>query len=162
RLFLAPQHVGNRLFFISNSSGRLSLYAMDVHGSVPELLLPPDLALQNPELVDGVPYYIFPKLNKILLMLDHDGDENYQPMTIPMTGGFPEPVLADLFDKYRVACTYCDEEQNIAYFLAQSRTEQIAASYRVNLETGAVTKMAQSTWGMAPTGPNQDHKQVAL
>ena len=48
RLFLSPQLVGNRLFFISDLSGRLSLYAMDCGGSVPEPLLPRDIALQNP------------------------------------------------------------------------------------------------------------------
>ena len=36
RLFLAPQIAGDRLFFISDLSGRLSLYAMDAQGSVPE------------------------------------------------------------------------------------------------------------------------------
>jgi len=30
----------------------------------------PDLALQNPHLIPGVPYYAFPKLKKILLSLD--------------------------------------------------------------------------------------------
>ena len=40
RLFLAPQLVDNRLYFISNLSGQMSLYAMDEGGSVPEPLLP--------------------------------------------------------------------------------------------------------------------------
>jgi hypothetical protein len=53
RLFLAPQLVYNRIYFISNLSGALSLYAMDHGGSVPEPLLPPNIALQNPELVMG-------------------------------------------------------------------------------------------------------------
>jgi hypothetical protein len=57
RLFLSPQLVGDRLYFISNLSGRLSLYAMDYGGSVPEPLLPPEIALQNPELIDGYSYY---------------------------------------------------------------------------------------------------------
>jgi hypothetical protein len=53
RLFLSPQLVGNRLFFISDLSGRLNLYAMDHGGSVPEPLLPRDIALQNPLLMYG-------------------------------------------------------------------------------------------------------------
>ena len=45
RLFVAPQIVGDRLFFISNLSGHLSLYVMDTTGGVPEPLLPPHIAL---------------------------------------------------------------------------------------------------------------------
>ncbi len=63
RLFVAPQIVGDRLFFISNLSGHLSLYVMDTAGSVPEPLLPPHIALQNPDLIGGYPYYVcFPTL----------------------------------------------------------------------------------------------------
>ena len=53
RLFVEPQLAGERLYFVSNLSGHLSLYSMDVNGGVPEPLLPPQLALQNPELVGG-------------------------------------------------------------------------------------------------------------
>ena len=38
RRFLAPQLVDNRIYFISDLSGRFSLYAMDYGGSVPEPL----------------------------------------------------------------------------------------------------------------------------
>ena len=58
---------------------------MEYGGSVPEPLLPPGIALQNPELIGGKSYFIFPKLGKILMMLDKDGDENYQPKLIPLT-----------------------------------------------------------------------------
>ena len=51
RLFVEPQLVGNRLFFVSNLSGHVSLYSMEVDGGVPAPLLPPQIALQNPELV---------------------------------------------------------------------------------------------------------------
>lgn len=40
RLFLNPQLVGERIFFISNLSGHMSLYRMDWGGSVPEPLIP--------------------------------------------------------------------------------------------------------------------------
>src|SRR3989337_4043436 len=84
RLFLQPQVVGDRIFFESNLGGHISLYAMDRGGSVPEPLIPPDLALQNPHLLPGLPYYVFPKLKKIFLSLDRNGDENYQPMSVPI------------------------------------------------------------------------------
>ena len=73
RLFLAPQLVEGRIYFVSNLSGRMSLYAMSAQpgGSVPEPLLPPHIAVQNPELV-GKLFHVFPKLGNILLMLDKD------------------------------------------------------------------------------------------
>jgi len=46
RLFLQPQLIDEKIYFISNLSGQLSLYAMDYGGSVPEPLLPPNIALQ--------------------------------------------------------------------------------------------------------------------
>ena len=54
RLFAVPQHADNRVFFLSNESGKLSLYAMNFGGSVPEPLLPPNIALQNPHLIGGL------------------------------------------------------------------------------------------------------------
>ena len=39
-----------------------------------------------------------PELEKILVMIDKDGDENYQPMVIPNTGGYPAPA----FGRFRV------------------------------------------------------------
>ena len=41
RLHLAPQLVDDRIYFISNLSGKLSLYGMYYGSSVPEPLLPP-------------------------------------------------------------------------------------------------------------------------
>src|SRR5688500_4497407 len=102
RLFLVPRLVDDRIMFMTNLSGRLSLYAMNYGGSVPEPLLPPHIALQNPHLIGGYSYYPFPKLDKILVMLDSDGDEKYQPMLIPMDGGFPEPAFQGFFANYRV------------------------------------------------------------
>ena len=61
RLFLQPQLAAGRVYFISDLSGRLSLYAMDRAGSVPEPLLPPDAALMTPTLLEGLPFYAFPR-----------------------------------------------------------------------------------------------------
>ncbi len=83
-------------------------------GSVPEPLLPPNIAMQNPDLVGGYSFYVFPLLDKILVMLDHDGDENYQPMFIPIDGGFPEPAIQGFFESnYRVHLTECDIEKKL-------------------------------------------------
>src|ERR671929_1388471 len=97
RLFVEPQLVGDRIYFVSNLGGQLSLYSMPVDGAVPTPLLPPQIALQNPELLGGHLFHVLPDLGRILIVIDHDGDENYEPFTIPIDGGFPEPLAADTF-----------------------------------------------------------------
>jgi len=101
RLFLEPQLAEGRLYFISNLSGQLSLFVMDAAGGVPEPLLPPQIALQNPELIGGLSFFVLPELDRIVVMIDRDGDENYRPFTIPLEGGFPEPLGGDRFDGFR-------------------------------------------------------------
>jgi pimeloyl-ACP methyl ester carboxylesterase len=162
RLFLAPQIAGDRLFFISNLSGRLSLYAMREGGSVPEPLVPPDIAMQHPNLVGGYPYAVFPRLGKILVMLDHNGDENYQPMLVPLEGGFPEPAFGDFFIHFRVTCTECDCERGIVYLSAESRLAQITQVYRGDLRTGELVRLDESTWGAAVSGASADHRQAVI
>jgi hypothetical protein len=71
RLFVRQQEAGDRIFFLSNLSGQNSLYAMDYGGSVPEPLVPSTIALQNPHLVSGFSFFVFPKSGKILVMVDH-------------------------------------------------------------------------------------------
>ena len=98
RIFVEPQISGNQLYFISDSSGRMSLYRMQIGGSVPQPLLPPDIALPNPHHLEGnIVFRVLPRLGKILLMLDQDGDENYQPMFLPIDGGIPEAIFGERF-----------------------------------------------------------------
>lgn len=160
RLFIYPQLVKDRITFISNLSGRLSLYAMYYGGSVPEPLLPPDIALQNPELIGGRSYYVFPRLGKILVMIDHDGDEIYQPMLIPETGGFPEPAFGSTFANYRVHLMDCDPDRNIAYLSAESLTRPIQETYRGDLTSGRAEKLAESEFGAYPAAHSADHSQI--
>jgi pimeloyl-ACP methyl ester carboxylesterase len=163
RLHLAPQIVGDRIYFVSNLSGRLSLYVIYYGGSVPEPLLPPQLAMQNPDLVGGYSFYIFPLLEKIMVMLDHDGDENYEPMFIPIDGGFPEPAFNGFFEgKYRVHLTECDPEKNIVYVSAERRDKAINEAYRADLRTNKVIKLDESEWGAFPTSPDEDHSRIML
>jgi pimeloyl-ACP methyl ester carboxylesterase len=164
RLFLSPQLLGHRLFFLSNlgQGGHLSLYAMDAGGSVPEPLLPARMAVPNPELAEGKVFVLFPILGKILLMLDQDGDENYQPMLIPLSGGIPEPAFGLAFDGYRVRCLESDPQRNLAYLSAESRSERMYASFQANLETGELVKLGQHVWGSYVDGVNADHTSVIL
>ena len=164
RLFISPRLWENRLYFMSNlgQGGHLSLYVMDEGGSVPEPLLPPQIALQNPELAGGEVFALFPRLGKILLMLDQNGDENYQPMFIPMDGGVPEPAFAGFFANHKVYCSHIYPERTLAYFLAESRQIQMYEAYQANLETGALVKLGESPWGSYVDGINSDHSRLIL
>ena len=162
RLFMVPQHVNGRIFFLSNLSGHLSLYSMSFGGSVPEPLLPPDIALQNPLLVETYSFYVFPKINKIIVMIDKDGDENYQPMLIPMDGGFPEPSFNNFFVDYRVHLVKCDPEKNIVYLLAERRDKPLQETYRGDLRTGKLEKIAESEFGDVVLDHSKDHRKLLL
>jgi hypothetical protein len=162
RLFVSPQVAGDRIYFISNMSGRLSLYAMDVGGSVPEPLIPPDIALQNPHLLEGLPFCVLPGLGRILVMIDEDGDENYQPMYVPIEGGFPEPALPGVFDERRAYLSDCDVKKNTALFFSESRSETMSFASRAWLDTGEVTEIARSKYGAFPVGTNESHTLTAL
>jgi pimeloyl-ACP methyl ester carboxylesterase len=162
RLFVVPQLVNDRLYFLSNLTGHNSLYAMYYGGSVPEPLLPPHIALQNPHLIGGYSFYVFPNIGKILVMIDQDGDENYQPMLIPLEGGFPEPVFDNYFVNYRVHLGECDSENNIAYFFAERRDKAMNEGYRGNLGNNKLTKLDESPWGAIPAGYNKDHTRTLI
>ncbi|MGQ9490541.1 MAG: prolyl oligopeptidase family serine peptidase [Anaerolineae bacterium] len=162
RLFLSPQLAGNRVYFLSNMSGRLSLYAMDRTGSVPEPLLPPDIALMTPELLGGKPFFVFPDLGKVLVMIDRNGDENYQPHFVPLEGGIPEPVFGDRFAGQQLVCQHCDPERNLAFFSVDPRTDPVHRSFLAELATLEVTDLGGSLYGNFYVGANPDYSQIVL
>ena len=162
RLFLEPQLTGGRLTFLSNLSGHLSLYAMDVAGGVPEPMLPPQVALQNPELIGGHSFEVLPGLSQILVMIDRDGDENYEPFLIPIDGGFPEPLSAEMFGGRRSHLVSVDARSGRAYFMAESREESVDFAIRVDLETGEADTLWQSAYGAFPAAWTPDHSRVFL
>ena len=163
RLFVVPQYANRKIFFLSNLSGHLNLYSMRFSGSVPEPLLPPNIALQNPQLLEGgLSFYVFPKHNKILVMIDKDGDENYQPVVIPMEGGFPETAFDNFFAEYRVRLGECDGEKGIVYLAAERRDKPLIETYRGDLKTGKLTKVAESEFGIGVSAFGQDHKKLLL
>ncbi len=162
RLFMSPQRVGDRLFFLSNLSGHLSLYAMDVGGSVPEPLIPSFIALQNPALVQGYSFYVFPELGQIIVMIDEDGDENYQPMRIPLEGGIPEQAFGDKLEDYRVHLLLCDKQQSTAYFAAESRSEAVDVAFQADVASGELVELRRSQWGSFVLGANADHTKLII
>ena len=109
---------------------------MAAGGSVPQPLLPPHIALQNPLLIGGESFYVFPQLGKILIMSDHDGDENYQPMLIPLEGGFPEPAFDNFLAEYRSHLVKCDPTKGIAYLIAERRDKALNETHHADLKTG--------------------------
>lgn len=161
RLFLVPQVVGNRIYFMSNLSGRLSLYVMDYGGSVPEPLLPPHIALQNPHLMVGKSYHVFDRLGKILVMVDSDGDEDYQPMLIPLEGGYPEPAFKTGLEDHRSYLIEVEDE-GIVYFNSPSHKEPISTAFMGDLRTGKLTPQHRSMYGAFHAGHNRDHTKVVI
>jgi dipeptidyl aminopeptidase/acylaminoacyl peptidase len=162
RLFLEPQLVDGRLYFISSLSGMLSLYAMDAEGGVPEPLLPPQIALQNPELIGGYSFHVLPALGQIVVMIDSDGDENYKPFLIPSEGGFPEPLAAERFAGARSHLVEIDPDAGVAYFGAEARDESMIYALRCNLRTGEVEELGSSMYGAFPCAYTSDHSRVVL
>ena len=146
RLFLNPQRVGDRITFISNLSGHLSLYTMNFGGSVPEPLLPPDIALQNPLLLHGTPFHVFESIDKILVMIDQDGNEVYQPMLIPTDGGIPENAFGDQLLDYRVHLGKGLSNPNAVLLLAESRKRPVVEVLKADLEDGTFEKIYESGW----------------
>lgn len=163
RQFVSPQRVGDRLYFISDMSGRLSFYSMRVGGSVPEPLIPPDVALPNPHHLGGaVAYRVLPALGKILLMLDRDGDENYQPVFIPIDGGLPAPVFGDRFAGQQVFCTACDAERNLAIFNVDPRRSPQMESFLADLTTLELTSLGTSLHGNFAVAHNEEFSTIVL
>ena len=162
RVHLEPQPAGGRLYFLSNLSGHLSLYAMDEAGSVPEPLLPPQLALQNPELLNGYSFYVLPRLGRVVVMIDQDGDENYRPYLVPIGGGFPEPLAEEFFAGRRSSLLDVDPVSSTAYFHAQSTEEATNFAVRVDLETGEAETLGESRFGAFVAAWTPDHSRVFL
>jgi pimeloyl-ACP methyl ester carboxylesterase len=162
RLLLSPQLAENKVYFLSDMSGVISLYKMDQNGSLPDPLLPAGLALQNPHLMVGHNFYVLPKLGKILVMVDENGNENYQPCFVPTNGGIPEPIFGDKYKNEQLACLHCDVEENIAYLFRDDRKTPNMECLKVDLATLEVTSLGKSMYGNNFNGVNKNHSVVIL
>lgn len=163
RMFASPQIAGERLYFISNLDGHLSLYAQDLaDGSPPTRLLPERIALQNPHLLGGLSFFVYPDLDRILVLIDQDGDENYQPMLIPLAGGEPQPAFGgDLADQ-RVHLAQANRLAHTAYFSTELRDQPLARAYQANLQTGQLSRMGESQWGALVAGVAPDQRRAVV
>jgi len=159
---MSPRISKGRVYFLSDMSGVLSLYGMDEGGSIPDPLLPVGLALQNPHLIIGYNYFVLPKLGKVLVMIDENGNENYQPCLIPLQGGIPKPVFGDKYRGQQLACVDCDTSKNIAYFFHDDRKTPNLECLRVNLATLEATSLGTSMYGNFFSGADSSHSTVIL
>jgi pimeloyl-ACP methyl ester carboxylesterase len=162
RRLVSPQLVGDHIYFLSDMSGIISLYRMDREGGVPEPLLPSGLALQNPHLMLGESFVVFPRLGKVLVMVDNNGDENYQPSFIPLQGGIPDPLFGEKYQKQQVACIHFDRDAEIAYFCRDDRKTPNIECLRVDLRTIEETSLGTSVYGNYCAGTNKDHSKAIL
>jgi pimeloyl-ACP methyl ester carboxylesterase len=162
RLMLSPRISKGKVYFLSDASGVLSLYAMDQKGGIPEPVLPLGLALQNPHLIIGYNYFVLPKLGKILVMIDENGNENYLPNFVPLEGGIPEPIFGDKYKDQQLACLECDVRKNIAYFFRDDRRTPNIECLQVNLATLEATSLGKSIYGNYYLGSDQTHSTILL
>jgi dipeptidyl aminopeptidase/acylaminoacyl peptidase len=133
---------------------------MDVAGGVPEPLLPPQMALQNPELVGGHLFHVLPRLGCVVVMIDTDGDENYVPNLVPLEGGFPEPLAVETFRGGRSHLTDVDDETETAYFAVESRDESLITAVRVDLARRTTEALMNSPYGALAIAWTPDHSRV--
>jgi len=162
RLLLAPRISGDKVFFLSDFSGVLSLYSMDKNGGIPQPLLPGGMALVNPHLMMGDSFVVLPRMEKLLVMIDKLGNENYQPSFVPLDGGIPEPLLGPDYENQQNASIHCDVEKDIGYFYNDNRKQPEQGTLKVNLETGDVVPLGRSPYGNFCNGVSSDHSMVIL
>src|SRR5712692_5464174 len=162
RLMLAPRVVGDRVYFLSDSSGALSLYSMDKSVGIPRPLLPGGLALVNPHLMIGDNYVVFPKMGKVMVMVDKLGNENYQPSFVPMEGGFPESILGKDYENEQLASIHCDIETNTAYLHRDDRKRPEQETLIIDLENRETTSLGRSQYGNFCNGVSPDNSTVIL
>ncbi|MFW9914578.1 MAG: prolyl oligopeptidase family serine peptidase [Candidatus Thorarchaeota archaeon] len=148
RLFLSPQLSEGKIYFISDMGGAgMSLYSMDANGGIPQPLLPKGLALQNPYHMGGSDLFkVLPAHSQILVMIDQDGDENYQPHLIPLEGGIPKAMFPELSGQ-QFFCVDFDDERDLVYFTIDDRKTANREAIRVNLRTGQKISMGKSMFG---------------
>ncbi len=162
RLFLSPQLSNGKIYFISDMGGAgMSLYSMDAKGKIPQPLLPKGISLQNPYLMAGYLFKVFPNLSCILIMMDKDGNENYQPCLIPLEGGIPKPVFPDL-EGNQLICTKTDIERNLAWFNIDNRKTPERETIQIHLGTKEKRSLGSSIYGNLFNTITNDLKQAVV
>jgi len=161
KLYLSPQVAGDQLYFVANITGRMSLFAMPLSGGEPHQLVPEDLALPSPKVMGSEPFAVVPELGQIVLTLDDNGDENYQPHVIPIDGGVPEPMWGDRFEGQQVF-SFVDRKDARLVMVVSPRTDPNYASFMADLVGGELTDLGTSPYGNFPIGRDEGYEQLAV
>jgi hypothetical protein len=152
--------IDETVYFISNMSGMYSLYKMKKNGSIPIPLLPEGIALQNPHLIFGKNYDLLPNLDKIVVLIDNNGDELYQPCFIPMDGGIPESIFGEKFAGMQVMYYYGDIEKNQIYIGVDTRKEPGRELYRYDFASKELKSFGKTPFGRFMVGLSNDRNKI--
>ena len=164
RQFLEPKIYEDTIYFISNLVGHYSLYEMKKEGSLPIPMIPESIALQNPHIMHtSASYEIFPKLNKLLVMIDDNGNELYQPFLVDLdTGGVPVLLFEDKFKNFQVNLQEVDHENNFAFFNIDDRTNPGYELILANIETGEIISFGRTQAGLFIIGFSSDYSKIVV
>ncbi|HSJ86782.1 MAG TPA: prolyl oligopeptidase family serine peptidase, partial [Anaerolineales bacterium] len=83
-------------------------------------------------------------------------------MFIPLGGGFPQPAFDNFFASYRVHLVNCDNDKNIVYLVAERRDQPLQETYRGDIKTGKLEKIAESEFGFQVLDHSKDHRKLLL
>ncbi|OLS26406.1 MAG: Acylamino-acid-releasing enzyme [Candidatus Heimdallarchaeota archaeon LC_3] len=164
RQFLEPKIYEDTIFFISNLIGHYSLYEMKKEGSLPVPMIPETIALQNPHIMHtSASYEIFPKLNKLIVMIDENGNELYQPFLVSMyTGGVPSPLFEDKYKNFQVNLQEVDHENNFAFFNIDDRINPGYELILANIETGEIISFGRTPSGLFVIGFSAYYNKILV
>ncbi len=143
-LAVSPRIHGDLIYFLSDLGGHLSLYRMRLRGGEPELLLPPEIALQNPaQMMGASPFFIMPDAGRIMVAIDRSGDERYQPHLLSLAGGSPEPVFPGESPAERLLPLGINPQGTVAYFHASDQRRDNHEILAIDLRTQAIELLAR-------------------
>jgi pimeloyl-ACP methyl ester carboxylesterase len=112
--------------------------------------------------MNGDNFVVFPNLNKILVMIDNNGDENYQPCFIPLGGGVPDSLFGQKYQKQQLSCLHYDRRRSIVYFSRDDRRTPNIECLKVNLKSREELSLGTSIYGNYCAGTNKNHSKVIL
>ena len=95
-------------------------------------------------------------------MLDHDGDENYEPFLIPIDGGFPSRSRPRRSRTHARTSSTSTSMRGSRTSRSSRATEPMVYARRCDFATGAVETLGQSPYGAFPVAYSSDHSRVVL
>ena len=147
------------LYFISDLSGGLSLYAMDAGGSVPEPLLPPDIALLTPELINGEAFIAIPELGPLSWWSTVTGTRTCSSAASRSMAATPSRFSGSVRRSADGAAEFSPEGVGTIWVDPRRRPEQEA--YEIDVTTATATLLAKSRYGSF-VGHDEDRSRYLL